>query len=84
MVLEDVEPLPATVVVVVDAVDVVATVLGTVVVAKPLGSSTKKVATAFRATAGGFGIVVPFGTNAIVISWPSSSRIPLAFEAGTT
>ena len=80
----DVELLPATVVDVVDDVDVVAAVIGIVVVAKPVGSSIKKVLTAFRAAAGGFGIVAPFGTNAIVMSWPSPRRIPPAFEAATS
>jgi hypothetical protein len=83
-VVEDVVLLPATVVDVVEDVDVVAIVLGRVVVAKPVGSSIRKVLTAFRAAAGGCGIVVPVGTNAIVMSWPSSRRIPPAFEAGTS
>jgi hypothetical protein len=83
VVVEAVEPLPASVVVVVADVDVVATVLGIVVVAKPVGSSTRNVETMLRAAAGGLGIVVPFGTKAMVISWPSLKRMPLAFEADT-
>jgi hypothetical protein len=79
-----VEPVPATVVVVVDDVAGATVVLGSVVVAIPVGSSTMNVDTALRAAAGGCGITVPFGTKAIVISSPLAKRMPLAFDADTT
>jgi len=72
--------LPATVV-----DEVVDTAMGmvVVVVANPLGSSMRNVATAWRATAGGRGMVTPLGRNAIVISWPFVNRRVLAWAAGT-
>ena len=65
---EDVVLAPAVVVGVVADVETIGAVLATVGVAKPLGSSTRKVATIVRAAAGGRGITAPFGRNAIVIS----------------
>lgn len=76
--------LPGTVVVdEVADVDDVAIVLGIVVVAKPVGSSTMKAATALRAAAGGRGMTAPFGRKAIVIISPFSRCIWLAEEDGT-
>ena len=71
---------PATV----DDVLAVATGMVVVVVAKPLGSSMRNVATAWRAAAGGRGMATPFGRKAIVISSPFVSRTLFACAAGTT
>jgi hypothetical protein len=76
-VVEDVELVD------VEDVEVVATVLGIVVVAMPPGSSMAKDLRAARSTAGGCGIVEPFGRKAIVIIWPFSRRVPSAFATGT-
>jgi hypothetical protein len=79
----EVVELFGAVVEVVELVEVVASVLGTVVVAMPPGSSKAKDLRAARSTAGGCGIVAPFGRKAIVIIWPFSSRVSSAFAAGT-
>lgn len=51
--------------------------------ATPEGSSSRKVFTACRATAGGSGTGVPFGRKAIVMSSPFLNLMESAFEGAT-
>lgn len=67
----------------VDDVDDVEGTATVVVVATPSGSTIMNCVRAFRATAGGWRMAVPFGRKAIVISSPFFKGISFALSAAT-